>query len=303
MVGILQGTQGREADLSQRTAQHIIVQCKHIPGFNFYPLTVDDLVRKTSQPDVIINIHYGFLGDGGSVPGLLSLLNINYTGSGVLASAMGRDKVMTKIVGRSVGINFPDHIIIDPSDKKTSKESVLSRFRLPIILKPIDSASSIDVILVQTETDLDSALQSLECYTEIMVEPFIKGKEITVCVLEKAGNPVPLPIIGIDIKRQPFQNYTAKYGDGEMEFLIPANIDEQTAERARRIAVKLHEAVGCRGYSRSDMIIGESGEITVLEINTFPGIGPFSEFPKAARISGIEYPEMILALIQTALKP
>ena len=88
-----------------------------------------------------------------------------------------------------------------------------------------------------------------------------------------------------------------------MEFVIPADIDKQTAERAQAIAVKLHEAVGCRGYSRSDMIIGESGEITVLEINTFPGIGTFSEFPKAASIVGIEYPEMILALIRAALKP
>jgi len=267
-------------------------------GHEFAIVTVADLLAGKIEPDEVINIHYGLLGDGGSVPGLLDLMGIPHTGSDALASAICRNKILTKHFGRTVGVEFPDGIVVDPGEPDSAREKILSETGLPAILKPIDSASSIDVLLARDGQELDRALESLKGYASIMVEPFLTGREVTVGILEKDGMPSALPVIGLDIKNQPYQNFQAKYGAGEMEFEIPAKLDAATAAAVQGVAVKLHGAVGCRGYSRTDMIISPEGRVRVLEINAFPGIGPFSEFPKAAALSGVSYPELISCLLE-----
>ncbi|MFA4955207.1 MAG: ATP-grasp domain-containing protein [Patescibacteria group bacterium] len=300
-VGILTSTQGKEAILSKRTAEFILSECSELEDYEFEIITVSDLISKKVSPDVVINIHYGLLGDGGAVPGLLDLMGLPYTGSGVLASSIGRNKIITKYIGQQAGINFSSHLTVNPQDEQIALDTIISQLGLPVIIKPVDSASSIDVLYANSEQELKDVFSKLKTYNLVMVEPFHQGQEVTVGVLEKDGERLGLPVIGLEIKHQPYQNFQAKYGENEMEFVIPAKLNQTTSERVQEIATSLHRAVGCRGYSRTDMIIKASGEIVVLEINTFPGIGPYSEFPKAARLSGISYQQLITSLIQTAL--
>ena len=142
----------------------------------------------------------------------------------------------------------------------------------------------------------------MEGHKSIMAEPFLKGREVTVGVLERGGELLALPVIGIKIKNQPYQNFHAKYGEGEMEFVIPAELDDVVSVQVQAMAVKLHRAVGCKGYSRTDMILSPEGRVKVLEINAFPGIGPYSEFPKAAALLGVSYTELISCLLESGKK-
>ncbi|MEK7655907.1 MAG: ATP-grasp domain-containing protein [Patescibacteria group bacterium] len=302
VIGVLVGNEGKEAELSRKTAAYILAQCQGMDGHEFIIITAANLIAKKIRPDAVVNIHYGLLGDGGSAPGLLDLMRIPHTGSDGLASSICRNKVLTKYFGRAAGIDFPDHVIVDPMVSNCSRDQIISKIGLPAILKPIDSASSIDVFLARDTQELGSALESMRSYSSIIAEPFLKGREITVGVLEKDGETLALPVIGLNIKNQPYQNFQAKYGEGEMEFVIPAELDDATSSKAQAIAVKLHKAVNCIGYSRTDMVVSPEGEMNVLEINAFPGIGPYSEFPKAAALLGIIYPELISCLMKSGKK-
>lgn len=299
IIGVLVGSMGKEADLSRRTAAYILAQCQGMAGHEFSIVTVADLLAKKIEPDEVINIHYGLLGDGGAVPGLLELMRVPHTGSDVLASSICRNKILTKHFGRAVGIEFPEQVVVDPGEPILAREKIMSEIELPAILKPIDSASSIDVFLARDCQEIDYALESMGSYVSIMAEPFLKGREVTVGVLEKDGELQALPVIGLDIKNQPYQNFQAKYGAGEMEFEIPAKLDAAANAEVQSTAMKLHKAIGCGGYSRTDMIISPEGQVNVLEINAFPGIGPYSEFPKAAALLGVSYPELISCLMES----
>lgn len=299
IIGVLVSDTGKEADLSRRTAAHILAQCQGMAGHEFSIITVADLVAGKIKPEVVVNIHYGLLGDGGSVPGLLDLMRIPHTGSDGLASSICRNKILTKHFGRAVGIEFPKHVVVGPNDLVLAREKIMSEIGFPAILKPIDSASSIDVFLARDDQELGYSLESMKGYTSIMVEPFLGGREVTVGVLEKDGELLALPVIGLNIKNQLYQNFQAKYGAGEMEFEIPAKLDATVSSEVKILAMRLHKAVGCKGYSRTDMILPPEGQAKILEINAFPGIGPYSEFPKAAALLGVSYRGLISCLLES----
>lgn len=269
------------------------------------PLRIDQIVSPDGKlrPDVVIIALHGRGGEDGTVQGMLELLGIPYTGSGVLASALAMNKVMTKRLLRVEGIPVPEEVVVQhrcQPDILTLHKRLLASFGYPVIVKPNEEGSTIGCTLVSGLDGLEGALQEAFRYdSTVLVEQYIQGVEITVGLL---GNEEPevLPIIEI-VPHSTFYDYRAKYEPGGSTHIIPARISDIAAERARDYAVRCHRLIGCRGMSRVDMMVAQD-QPYVLEINTIPGMTPTSLLPEAARAAGIEFSALLDRLISYALQ-
>ncbi|MEN6372850.1 MAG: D-alanine--D-alanine ligase [Armatimonadota bacterium] len=255
------------------------------------------------RADVAFIALHGKYGEDGAVQGMLELLGIPYTGSGVLASALAMDKIMSKRVLMAAGVPAP--VSVDFT-RKAELENIclkdaVAPLGYPVIVKPSRQGSTIGMRKVESENELESAVEEAFRYdSHVLIEQFICGTEITVGVLGNS-DPEVLPIIEI-VPAKGFYDYEAKYTPGATEEIVPARIPGQTAEKARKLALASHKALGCRGMSRVDMIVKPDGEIVVLEVNTIPGMTPTSLLPTAAKAAGIEFPGLLDRLIQLALE-
>lgn len=269
------------------------------------PLNVADLAenRRGGRPDVVIIALHGKGGEDGTVQGMLDLLGIPYTGSGVLASALAMDKARTKKMLRGEGIRVPDDIVLSRRGRPsagTVDTWIRAAFGYPVIVKPNEGGSTIGCTIVRGGDGLDAAIEAAFAHDKtVLIEPLLSGVEITAGLL---GNedPIVLPLIEI-VARGGFYDYEAKYAPGGSEHIIPARISEAAAARARDYAVRSHTALGCRGMSRVDMIV-VGDQPYVLEINTIPGMTPTSLLPDAARAAGIDFPALLDRLIACALE-
>lgn len=245
---------------------------------------------------VFIAMH-GPFGEDGTVQGMLELVGMPYTGSGVLASAVGMNKPMFCRLMKEAGILTPDFAVLGRNEPE---EKIFEQFSLPFVVKPPDQGSSIGVSIVRQKESLPRALEMVfEHSDKVMISEFIEGVEITGGIL---GNRPPqvLPIAEIVPKKE-FFDYEAKYDPQLCEEIVPARISLQQAKAGKEIALKVYQAVGCRDFGRVDMII--SGEkIYVLEINTIPGLTPASLLPKQAAAAGISYQALLDRIIGEALK-
>ncbi len=257
-----------------------------------------------SRPDIVFIALHGKGGEDGTVQGMLELLNIPYTGSGVLASALAMNKSMTKRVLNSEGIPVPLEVHVTPAamiDFSSLAKTISSKLGYPLIVKPNAQGSTIGCTILQDSSGLEQAIKNaLHCDESALVEQFISGTEITIGVL---GNedPEALPIIEIDAKGG-FYDYQSKYAPGGSSHIIPARISEIAADRARDYAIRAHKTLGCRGMSRVDMIVNGDHPV-VLEVNTIPGMTPTSLLPDAAKAAGISFTELLDGIIQSALNP
>lgn len=260
------------------------------------------LAQLADPPDVAFIALHGKGGEDGSVQGLLEVLGIPYTGSGVLASALAMDKSKTKRLLRSHGVPAPDEVLVHRCRRPAEAEvdaQIAAQFGYPVIVKPNQGGSTIGCRIVRSRPELAGALdEALEQDAVALVEPLLAGVEITAGVL---GNEEPevLPLIEI-VPKGGFYDYEAKYAPGGSAHLIPARISARAEELARRYAATAHSALGCRGMSRVDMIVDGDSPV-VLEVNTIPGMTPTSLLPDAARAAGIGFGELLDRLIAGAL--
>lgn len=255
-----------------------------------------------NRPDVAFLALHGRGGEDGSIQGLLDLLGIPYTGSGVLASALAMDKAMAKVVLRAAGIPVPGGLVLDQAvvDARSAAARVLADVDLPCVVKPSREGSTIGCHIVRTEEELAPAIADAYKHDRwVLAEEFIEGTEITVGLL---GNDEPevLPTIEI-IAEGGFYDYTAKYASGGSRHIIPARISPRAEELARKYARETHRALGCRGVSRVDMIV-RGDEPVVLEANTIPGMTPTSLLPDAASHAGIPFSELLDRMIRLAME-
>lgn len=256
-----------------------------------------------ARPDVVLIALHGRGGEDGTVQGLLELLGLPYTGSGVLASALAMDKAMTKRLLRAADIPVPDDITIRRHarpDADALHARIVATFGYPVIVKPNAEGSTLGCTIVRAPEQLDAALDAAFQYdATILVEQFIAGVEITAGLL---GNEEPevLPLIEI-VAQGGFYDYEAKYKPGGSQHIIPARVSETAARLARDYAVRCHALLGCRGMSRVDMIV-DGDRPWVLEVNTIPGMTPTSLLPEAARAAGIDFPTLLDRLIGYALQ-
>jgi D-alanine-D-alanine ligase len=268
-------------------------------------VSISDILNsnKWVRPDVVFIALHGKYGEDGTVQGMLELWGIPYTGSGVLASALAMDKSMTKKIFAAEGIPTPesfDFVVKKGEWDKTSIASKAENIGYPLIIKPNCQGSSFGMKKVNTPDELNIAIKQAAAYDErIIVERFLEGRELTVGVL---GNDAPfaLPVIEI-VPKNEFYDYESKYSTGGSEHVVPAEISVEETAKAQELALKAHKAIGCRGMSRTDIILCD-GSMYVLEVNTIPGMTPTSLLPEAARVAGIPFAELLDMLIEYALE-
>ncbi len=301
-IALLFGGFSAEREISFKTGKMIAqnLDRKKYQVFLFDPK--EDLEKligalKGRKIDVVLPALHGPLGEDGTIQGMLELFGVPYTFSGVLASALAMDKVMTKKILETEKILMPHHVILEKSYGKND----LKKIKLPVVVKPIDQGSSVGTFIVRSKKELPKALKAAFKFgKKIMVEEFIQGKEITAAVL---GNKYPrtLPLIEIRPKISSFFDYRAKYEVGGSEELCPAPISKKLTKEIQKIAVKVHKTLGCRGVTRSDFIL-KNNKPYFLEINTIPGMTETSLVPQAAAKAGIPFSELLDRLIELALE-
>lgn len=260
------------------------------------------LAQDASSIDVAFILLHGLYGEDGTVQGFLDLLGIPYQGAGVLGSAMAMDKNLSKIMYRLHGLPVADWEMARPQDAQAPAR-LLERLHLPLVIKPVRAGSSIGMSIATTEKELGEGIRAAyEQDSQVMVEQFVKGREVTAGVL---GNDelVALPLVEI-IPNKEFQffDYTAKYQAGASRELCPAPIDAELTAKAQQFALAAHRALQLRGYSRTDMIVTDEGDITLLETNTIPGMTPTSLLPQAAAVHGLEFQALLERLIELAME-
>jgi D-alanine-D-alanine ligase len=266
------------------------------------PLTdLGALVREAPDLDVALIIMHGRGGEDGSVQGLLDLLEIPYQGSGILASALAMNKELSKIVYQQAGLQVPPALFFDRAQAPSPAE-IQAALGLPVVIKPVNEGSSIGVSKAGTLETLKTGLEAAFALdNRVLVEQFIQGTEVTGGVLGNA-NLQALPLVEIiPATTYAFFDYEAKYQPGATEEICPARLDPELTRRAQACALTAHKALGCRGYSRTDMMIG-NGEIYVLETNTIPGMTATSLFPQGAKAAGLDFPALLDTLINLALE-
>jgi len=305
-VAVLMGGRSAEREISLLTGEQIY---QALTQKEYEAVKVDfdgDAVQTltTINPDVVFIALHGRFGEDGTVQGLLEILGLPYTGSGVMASALGINKAMSKRVFQAAGINTPAYVTVsaqdhNKDDKRVSGD-ILSTIGIPLVVKPACEGSTIGMSVVKKEEELSAALEkAFLCDKEVVAERFVQGVEITVGVI--GNNPVALPTLEI-VTKTDFYDYETKYTKGLSEHIIPARLPEEQNLRAQEIAILAHKALGCRGFSRVDIIVDAQGHSHVLEINTIPGMTTLSLFPDAARAAGYEFPDLIEHIVELALE-
>jgi D-alanine-D-alanine ligase len=255
------------------------------------------------RPDVVFIALHGKFGEDGTIQGMLELLGIPYTGSGVLASALAMDKSMAKKVMAADGIPVPesvDFVVRDSNWDVNSIADAVAELGYPVIVKPSCQGSSFGLRKVSGPGELNHAIKEAAAYDErIIVERFVAGRELTVGVLG-TNEPFALPVTEI-VPKNAFYDYESKYATGGSEHIVPAGITDEQAARAQELGLAAHKSLGCRGVSRTDIILsGDS--MYVLEVNTIPGMTPTSLLPEAARVAGIPFGRLLDMLIEFALE-
>lgn len=252
----------------------------------------DDL--KNGAFDRAFIILHGPGGEDGVVQSVLEILNIPYTGSGVLASALAMDKLRCKELLQGAGLPTPTYMKIDES---TDMNYVGATLGFPIMVKPTLEGSSIGMSKVEQENDLNNAWQVASEYgNEVLAEQWIHGQEYTVAILDRN----PLPVIRLETKRD-FYDYAAKYDDDDTLYHCPCGLNEEQESQLQRLALAAFDSVGAKGWGRVDIMSDEEGKPSVIEINTIPGMTSHSLVPMAAKANGLSFNELVFNILSQTL--
>jgi len=257
------------------------------------PFELSEFLRKEGINCVFLALHGG-IGENGAIQGFLEVLGIPYTGSGIMASALGMDKVISKRLFMAEGLHVPDFMVIEGT---FNEKEILKRFGLPLVVKPVHEGSSIGVSIVDREEGLTEAIEIAMKYGPCIIEKYIKGKEIHVGVLRDRA------IGAVEVRpHERFYSYRAKYTPGMTEYIIPPEIPHLFLQRALEAGLRAHRVLGCKGASRVDLIVNDRGEVFVLEVNTIPGMTETSLLPKIANSQGISFDNLVMEILRDAFK-
>lgn len=264
---------------------------------------LDRLVRDSERIDVAFILLHGPMGEDGTVQGFLELLGIPYQCAGVLGSALAMDKDLAKQMYQLAGLPVAPWEMASENEQ-IDCDALLRRLGGKVVVKPVGQGSSLGMSVASTPEALKSGLENAFCFgPEVMVEEYITGREITVGVLgNKELTALPLVEI-IPGKEHPFFDYGAKYDVGASEEICPAQLSDTITAKAQEYGLAAHKALRLKGYSRTDMIVTEQGEIFLIETNTIPGMTPTSLLPQAAAEYGLTFSALLDRLIALALQP
>jgi len=298
-VAVLMGGWSNERPVSLSSGR----ECAQALRNGGYEVTEVDVGRDIAQvlthlkPDAAFNALHGPFGESGMIQGLLELLQIPYTHSGVLASALAMDKHQAKIVMKSAGIPVTDHVLAERGE--VARSHVMQP---PYVIKPIADGSSFGVFIVkadQSHPPQEILREDWSMGEQLMVERYIPGRELTCAVM----GDVALGVTEI-VTDLAFYNYEAKYVAGGSRHVVPADIQPKIYDKVQKMALKAHAALGCRGVTRTDFRFndraGEDGELVCLEINTQPGMTPTSLAPEQALHAGHSFEELVTWMVEDA---
>ena len=293
-IAVVLGGPSAEREVSLRTGA-AIHKALVARGYNAIAIDLDPVnfaqQLKDNNIDVVFNAVHGLYGEDGCIQGQLEMMGIKYTGSGVMASSVAMDKILSKRIFSASGIQTPDFIIVGKKEYKLCIEEILARFSLPVVIKPPAQGSSVGVEIVKNSTDLEKSLAAAFTYSdELLVEEFIQGRELTAAVLSADGEIQALPIIEI----APYSgvyDYTSKYTVGATQYLVPAPIDTELTLKVKEMAKNAFCVLGCKGVARADIMLS-GDQAYILEINTIPGMTETSLVPKAAAAVGMSFEDL-----------
>lgn len=305
-VLVLMGGTSEEREVSLNSGRAVFEALQEkgyeVESLDFNPKVLGDIEK--INPDVVFIALHGKNGEDGTVQGYLELLGIPYTGSGVAASAIGMDKVLTKKILCYEGLPTAEFEVIFKNGftpENFDAGSLIERFGLPMVVKPPTQGSSVGTTIVRNKEDLLPAIEKALAFgNEVLIERFIAGTELTVAII---GNEEPkvLPIIEITAQNE-YYDYESKYTPGMSTHIIPARIPDEAGKLIEEIAKKAYRALKCRGFSRIDFILDQNGNPYILENNTIPGMTATSLIPDAARAAGISFPELVDKIVKMTVE-
>jgi D-alanine-D-alanine ligase len=295
-IGVLYGGLSAEREVSLKSGAAVL-QALVTQGYTAVGIDVGrdlaDVLKREGIEVAFIALH-GRYGEDGCVQGLLELLQIPYTGSGVLASALAMHKLYSKQAFAASGILTAPFRCYRRNEVVTLADLP---FGLPLVVKPVQEGSSVGVSIVKEETQLTAALElAFRHDDEILVEQYIKGQEVQIGILD--GKPVGAIEI---VPKNEFYDFESKYTDGMAEHIFPARLDQALYEKAQQVGLAAHRSLGCKGYSRVDLLVTSTGDCYVLEVNTLPGMTALSLLPEiAAKGAGLSFGALVSQIIESA---
>ncbi|MFW2331582.1 MAG: D-alanine--D-alanine ligase [Nitrospinota bacterium] len=293
-VGLIKGGLSNEQAISEQTAKAVLAALNRLK----IETKIFDLNKNifkelsSSKVDVVFIASHGAYGEDGKLQGGLDILGIPYTGSGVQASAIAMDKGMTKDICKLIEVKTPEYILLD------AKDNDINLIEPPFVVKPNSSGSSIGISVVFDEQSVELALQTAFAEDDkVLVERYIDGTLLTIGIL----NGRPLPAVEI-VSAEKFYNYKSKYSSSETKYYIPARLPDSILHEAEDMVVRIHNKLGCKGATRSELIVDKNSNIYFIELNTIPGMTDSSLLPKSAAAIGIEYDELVKEILNDGLK-
>jgi len=296
-VAVLMGGSSAEHDISIRSGRAVWTALIR-KGYDAIPLEVDSSVvsrlREVRGQIAFIALH-GPGGEDGTIQGLLEVLRVPYTGSGVQACAMAMDKAVTKVLLEHNGIPVPRGFVQEQHERR---KPLPMGFKLPLVVKPISQGSTLGITIVRKSRDLRKGLDAAFAYgPTALIEEYIDGRELTVGIM----NDRPLPVVEI-IPRSGFYDFAAKYTPGASVYKAPAPLPSRTAKLLQTLALRAHQRFRCRGATRVDLRLNRKGQPFPLELNTVPGMTETSLLPMAAKAARLSYEDMVETILESAIE-
>ncbi len=298
-IGVLAGGISAEREVSLKSGSAIYKTLLNL-GYNAVFIDASDNLCEDLKRE---NIEIAFLalhgghGENGAIQGLLEVMGILYTGSGVLASALAMDKEASKKIFTYHDIPVAPFVVIERDNLKSQISNLKSQIEMPWVVKPVAEGSSIGINIVKEEKEIGDAAQAAFSYgRKIIIEKYISGKEIQIGVL---GQTV---LGGVEVRTsREFYSYEAKYTPGLTQYILPPEIDDSAYDVLKKTALKAHNALGCKGATRVDFILDGSNKPYILEVNTIPGMTETSLLPKIAKLSGMEFSDLVEEMLKLAI--
>jgi D-alanine-D-alanine ligase len=302
-VAVLMGGRSAEREISLMSGNGVLeaLRSRGVAAHAFDPAIrpMDDIQREGFSR-CFIALH-GRFGEDGTVQGALELMGVPYTGSGVMASSIAIDKVMTKRIWAALGLPTPRHVVLSGTRPRERIVAVPDELGLPLIVKPPREGSSIGVTKVMGYSQMLEAVELSARYdSDVLCEEFIDGVEVTCPVLGTGSNARTLPIVRINAPEGAY-DYQNKYFTDEVKYQCPSGLSAALEQEISRIVLASYQGLGCRGWARADLMIRASdSKPFLLEVNTSPGMTGHSLVPISAEAAGMSYPDLCVQILQLA---
>ncbi len=296
-VAVMFGGTSAERDVSLNSGAAVLaaLQSRGVDAHAFDPAARPLTALQSEGFERVFIALHGRGGEDGTLQGALTLMNLPFTGSGVLASALAMDKWRSKLVWQALGLPIPEFAILTAD---SNFNAVVAKLGLPLFVKPAREGSSIGIVKVKTAADLPAAYAEAAKHDSLVIaERAMNGGEFTVAILGTGDQARALPSIRI-VPATEFYDYEAKYFRDDTRYLCPSGLDAAAEARMRDLAVQGYRALGCRGWARIDFLLDDAGQPYLLEANTAPGMTSHSLAPMAARVDGLEFADLCVRILE-----